>query len=317
MDLLETLAIALCLLALGCPRSVPVLSSESDAAVPMDDAQTTDTFTTEDTGTVDVPVPVEGLFDPNIARQGPLAEARTCGLSQTGTLAASLRFVACTEDVEGLTNLTSLVQMHAIGAMGVPTGWFDIAYNCEYWRCAATATNCDELATCAAAQACEVDAAGDTTQDEYCEGDVANTCRRQGIGREIGMGPVRSQVDCGALGGTCSEGTCQFAGCEYPGFDEAVCDGEKLSYCEGSLSLDCQSLAGSSCGTFYQEGELPAHWCGGSIASLYGYRDQPAGRCEGTVHIPLMGTGGSDVFADLRVDCAEFGYDRCTTRGCE
>lgn len=309
----------------GCGRT---LTKDARLDASTDDAGTTprDASPLDDAGDLGAPDlgpaeigPVEvGPVDLGPADTGPVADTTlgregVCLLGAEARVTAALRYVACEADDEDRVSAVAVLEALDSGLVGSimadPNTWlgFDAGQGCDYWRCMALATSCEAAAACGSARPiCSPNQLGLSR----CRGGAIQVCGRD---RRFS-----TRVDCTAFDATCVNGECVRGDCRFGPNSEATrnaecsADRSRVVVCEGELELDCEAfVSGSSCDSFYIQGEFPMRWCSteGTVPGSYPRASDCGPR--GLLLTPVTRAEA------IRVDCRALGYSGCTGRGCQ
>ncbi|NIR29016.1 MAG: hypothetical protein GWN84_06815, partial [Gammaproteobacteria bacterium] len=162
---------------------------------------------------------------------------------------------------------------------------------CEEWRCLATATSCEDAASCRYLGYTER-RVGCETGDAHCDGSIRTICSG---------GSFRHAFDCADVGATCVDGYCQVGDCRFGPFGIANC----TSTMGPGIGLGCvvDTCEAECIPTGY--GEVYYGYCGPR-------RDAPSVVCDGdgVLTIDMLRS------EDLSYDCRAHGYSGCDHRGC-
>lgn len=293
------------------PRVGDAAANDATAldATALDAAPVRDANIARDMRTPDAGLPSADL---GVIDAPPLARALSCDMRAEDALRATVRWVACTPDDDRST-VTGLMEAWAAGLFGTGDPFArqlssqQTGQGCDRWRCVASATSCEAASACQPGPrrpdvVCE---AGD-----YCENNAVTACDDD-LSRQV--------LNCTTLGMMCQHAPgsgrtfCASDACQTVlGVNELVCDGNRLTACEGTIAVDCDTWRpGSRCQSFAIGGEVPINFCG------------PVGfGGAGAYATPVeCGEDGVITFTALQVDayrfdCRAAGYSGCDARGC-
>lgn len=311
--------LALTLLASGCIEDrVPADDPAPDEA---DAARAGDARVVDASSAADAVVPRDAEPPPpdrGPSPGGPLARALRCDLSEDAALRATVRWVACAAQDDRST-VTGLMEGWAAGLFGTGDPFARqlssqmLGLGCDRWQCLADALDCDAARACRSGPPPDPEPAPDVECEPgraYCQGNAVIACDD---------GLTRLLLDCTPLGMTCQHAPgsgrtfCASDACQTVlGVNELICDGDRLTACEGTLAIDCETLRpGSRCQSFAIGGEVPINFCGPEGFGGAGAYATPVDCADdGVITFTALQVD------EYRFDCRAAGYAGCDERGC-